>query len=149
MLLIHHFNIPKQTKKKGQGILNKLINKLPVELHIPGYQYCGPGTKVDKRLKRGDRGINPLDAACLIHDIKYSQSSNLDHRHTADLQLAKKAFERVRASDASIGLSALGALAGGSAQIAKVVKSAQADKHNLMESVRHNRTMESTAMGME
>lgn len=30
-------------KKRGAGIINKIIDKLPFELHVPGYQYCGPG----------------------------------------------------------------------------------------------------------
>lgn len=59
------------SKKKGAGILNTLINKLPIELHLPGYRFCGPGTKLRKRLARGDTGINPLDEACKIHDIAY------------------------------------------------------------------------------
>lgn len=36
------------------SIVNKSIDLLPVELHIPGYQYCGPGTKLKKRLARGE-----------------------------------------------------------------------------------------------
>ena len=32
-------------------VINKSIDLLPVELHIPGYQYCGPGTKLSKRLQ--------------------------------------------------------------------------------------------------
>ena len=33
----------KTTKKKkfGRGIVNSIIDKLPMELHLPGYQYCG------------------------------------------------------------------------------------------------------------
>lgn len=27
--------------------LEKSIDYLPVEFHLPGYQYCGPGTKLD------------------------------------------------------------------------------------------------------
>lgn len=27
----------------GSGFIDKLIDKLPVELHVPGYKYCGPG----------------------------------------------------------------------------------------------------------
>jgi hypothetical protein len=52
----------KTVKKRysGRGILNSVINKLPVELHIPGYNYCGPGTKLSKRLSRGDKGVNDL-----------------------------------------------------------------------------------------
>ena len=57
----------KKKKKKGGGIVNKLINNLPFEAHLPGYQYCGPGTKLKKRLNREDLGINPLDAACRLN----------------------------------------------------------------------------------
>ena len=69
---------------KGKGLLNKAIDALPIEMHIPGYQYCGPGTKLDKRLARGDVGIYALDEVCKKHDIAYSQSSNLSNRHEAD-----------------------------------------------------------------
>jgi len=69
---------------KGCGFLNHAINALSIELHIPGYQFCGPGTYLEKRLARGDRGINPLDAACREHDIAYLQSKNFTKRHVAD-----------------------------------------------------------------
>jgi len=62
---------------KGRGLLNRAINTLPFELHIPGYQFCGPGMHLEKRLARGDRGINPLDAACREHDIAYLHSNDL------------------------------------------------------------------------
>lgn len=29
--------------KKGKGIVNSVINKLPIELHLPNYRFCGPG----------------------------------------------------------------------------------------------------------
>ena len=35
----------------GSGIVNDIINNLPFELHVPTYQYLGPGTKLEKRLK--------------------------------------------------------------------------------------------------
>lgn len=72
-------------------VLNKTIDLLPTELHFPSYQYCGPGTKLAKRLKRGDPGINPLDAACKDHDIAYSQFGDNEHRAVADRVLAEKA----------------------------------------------------------
>lgn len=91
-------------KRRGKGFVNDLINKLPVELHIPGYQYCGPGTKLSERLARGDPGINPLDAACKEHDIAYSKNrENLAARHAADKVLTEKALKRVSAGNASIG----------------------------------------------
>ncbi|KAL4107293.1 hypothetical protein QTP88_017660 [Uroleucon formosanum] len=78
----------------GKGFVNSLINSLPFEAHIPGYQYCGPGTKLKKRLDRGDKGINPLDSACRDHDIVYATSKNLDDRHKADKVLENRAWER-------------------------------------------------------
>src|SRR3978361_630928 len=87
----------------GAGLLNTAINKLPFEAHIPGYQYCGPGTRLQKRLRRGDPGINPLDQACKLHDIAYSKHKDLAGRHLADKQLKDKAWERVRAADAGLG----------------------------------------------
>lgn len=88
---------------KGEGILNSLINKLPIELHLPGYQYCGPGTKLDKRLARGDPGINLLDKACKEHDIAYSQKSSVEDRREADKILIEKAWQRVKSPDAKFG----------------------------------------------
>ena len=88
----------------GSGIVNNLINKLPIELHVPGYQFCGPGTKLQKRLSRGDPGINPLDSYCKAHDISYSQNrENIEARHAADKILAEKAWQRVLAKDSSFG----------------------------------------------
>lgn len=74
----------------GRGLTDSIINNLPFELHLPGYQYCGPGTKLQKRLERGDPGINSLDKACREHDIAYSQNKD---RHTADRALYNKAWQ--------------------------------------------------------
>lgn len=91
-------------RKRGGGLLNTLINKLPIELHIPGYQYCGPGTKLSERLARGDPGINPLDSACKDHDIAYSHNrEDITARNAADKVLAGRAWKRVFAPDAGIG----------------------------------------------
>lgn len=90
--------------KCGKGLTDRLISNLPFELHLPGYQYCGPGTNLIKRLARGDRGINPLDAACKEHDIAYSKNrENLAARHEADKVLAAKAWKRVLDRDSNLG----------------------------------------------
>ena len=39
------------------------------EKHLPGYNFCGPGTNVSRRLRSGVKPINKLDAAALQHDI--------------------------------------------------------------------------------
>lgn len=87
----------------GQGILNTIINKLPIELHIPSYQYCGPGTKLSERIARGDKPKNKLDAACLQHDISYSRRTDLGERHKADKQLGEAAWQRLKAPDSNLG----------------------------------------------
>lgn len=88
---------------EGRGLVNTLINKLPFEVHLPGYQYCGPGTKLSKRLARGDLGVNPLDRACKEHDIAYSKSKDTSVRNQADTQLAEKAWQRVKSKDSKLG----------------------------------------------
>ena len=97
---------------EGRGLVNDIINKLPFELHVPGYQYCGPGTKLEKRIERGDRGINPLDAACKEHDIAYNTHKDLKDRHVADQKLEEAAFGRLTSRDASLGekITALGTI---------------------------------------
>ncbi|EFN60701.1 hypothetical protein EAG_05516, partial [Camponotus floridanus] len=70
------------------------------ELHILGYQFCDPGTHL---AKRGDRGVNPLDAACREYDIAYSWSNDLADRHVADREPGARAFERIRAGDLTLG----------------------------------------------
>ena len=86
------------------AVVNSAIDALPIELHLPGsYQYCGPGTKLQKRLARGDPGINKLDVACKEHDIAYSNYSDTERRSIADRALAEKAWQRVKSSDASLG----------------------------------------------
>lgn len=90
-------------KKVGGNILDKIINKLPLELHVPGYQFCGPGTKLEKRLKRGDKGINKLDSACKEHDIAYDKHKSGSERRKADRILGEEAFKRFKSSDSSLG----------------------------------------------
>lgn len=87
----------------GSGLVNGLINKLPFELHLPGYQYCGPGTKLAKRIARGDKGVNPLDAACKVHDIAYSNNKSLEERHKADYELEQQSWKRVKSPNSTLG----------------------------------------------
>lgn len=218
----------------GGGLVNSIINNLPFELHLPGYNYCGPGTNLQKRLLRGDKGINKLDEACKNHDIAYN-NTDTELRRKADLILVEMAKQRLKSKDAKTGekiaswivkkamkaklntgsglktfkniiskirskvkkktpktiastikmaylaaknlvpkdktikvpriipipksggilplipifagLSALGTLAGGAAGIAKTINDYKSTKDNLRESERHNKAMESIAIG--
>lgn len=76
-------------QKGGSLDVQNLIGKLGVEFHVPGYQYLGPGTKLKKRLARGDPGINRLDRIAKQHDIDYSRARNLRDKHTADKKMVK------------------------------------------------------------
>lgn len=67
--------------------MQKLIGKLGIEFHVPGYQYLGPGTHLKKRLARGDPGINRLDKIAKQHDIDYSHARNLRDKHAADKKM--------------------------------------------------------------
>lgn len=57
------------------------------------FRYCGPGTKLKKRLARGDPGINNLDNLCKQHDIAYDKSNSLTDRHKADEILENQSWE--------------------------------------------------------
>jgi len=59
------------------------------EYHLPGYNFCGPGTEVEKRLARGDEPINELDACCLVHDLVYVDTKDKDRRVASDRVLGK------------------------------------------------------------
>lgn len=98
---------PPPKKKRGgpsipiggdlQGLLGKLPglpwSKYAGEKHLPGYNYCGPGTRLDKRIgpggvpKPGEAPINRVDNACMKHDLSYSKSKDLKQRHIADVEL--------------------------------------------------------------
>jgi hypothetical protein len=105
--IIRVFNsLPKGNIETASGILNTLLNKLNnvmPETHLPGYNYCGPFTRLDERLARGDVPVNKLDAGCQKHDIFYQVHKDTKERHIAHKELADIANERMHASDTSIG----------------------------------------------
>ena len=39
----------------GESFLDTLVNKLPFEMHLPGHNFTGPGTKLYERLNRMER----------------------------------------------------------------------------------------------
>ena len=79
----------KKRKRGGKLDVQKLLAKTGKEFHWPGYQYMGPGTHLEKRLKRGDPGINRLDRISKTHDIDYSHARSLRDKHKADRKVIK------------------------------------------------------------
>ena len=72
---------------KGEGILNRMINTLPVEMHLLGHNFTGPGTKLNKRLnadltpKAWSKPINRIDKAAYHHDICYLKNNDTETRN--------------------------------------------------------------------
>jgi len=58
-----------QFVKSGSGLFNKAVNNLPFELYLPGHNFTGPGTKLDRRLnpdgtpRDWSKPINKVDEA--------------------------------------------------------------------------------------
>ena len=79
--------IAKPGKAKGGSILNKMINNLPVEMHLLGHNFTGPGTKLNKRLnadltpKEWSKPINRIDKAAYHHDICYLKNNDTATRN--------------------------------------------------------------------
>ena len=63
----------------GGSFLNFLVNKLHFEMHLPGHNFTGPGSKLNKRLnpdgtpKEWSMPINRVDNAVYHHDLCYSK----------------------------------------------------------------------------
>ena len=72
---------------KGGPILNKVINNLPIEMHLPGHNFTGPGTKLNKRLnpdltpKKWSKPINRVDKAAYHHNLCYLKNNDTATRN--------------------------------------------------------------------
>ena len=68
--------------KEGKGWTD-----LPFELHSPGYNFLGPGSKLNKRLDENknplphSKPINKLDEIAMNHDICYEKYPNTKERN--------------------------------------------------------------------
>jgi len=93
-------------KKIGDATLvDKSINDLyPGEYHgvikLPNgkytwAEYMGPGTRVDIRVPRGDKGLTPIDTESMAHDIRYNLSSTPEAIRAADKKF-NEVIDRLR-----------------------------------------------------
>ena len=73
--------------QKGVSLLNKAINNLPFEMHLPGHNFTGPGTKLKKRLnpdltpKKWSKPVNRVDKAAYHHDVCYLRNDDTATRN--------------------------------------------------------------------
>ena len=85
------------------GMLNKVTKnfKLPLqtfpgEMHIPGMNYAGPGTRLDYRLnddgtpKQFSKPVDRVDQAAYIHDLAYNEYSDIANRNIADREMVQQ-----------------------------------------------------------
>ena len=72
---------------EGGSLLNKFINNLPVEMHLPGHNFTGPGTNLEKRLnpdltpKSWSMPINRVDESSYNHDVCYKKNPDTKTRN--------------------------------------------------------------------
>ena len=73
--------------QKGGSLLNKDINNLPFEMHLPGHNFTGHGTKLKKRLnpdltpKKWSKPVNRVDKAAYHHDVCYLKNDDTATRN--------------------------------------------------------------------
>ena len=73
--------------QKGGSLLNKVINNLPVEMHLPGHNFTGAGTKLKKQLnpdltpKKWSKPVNRIDKAPYHHGICYLKNNDTATRN--------------------------------------------------------------------
>ena len=88
---MHHMREKTKTqllkKIAGESFLNTLVNKLTFEMHLPGHNFTGPGTKLYKRFnhdatpKEWSKPINRVDNAAYHHDLCYSKHDDTKTRN--------------------------------------------------------------------
>jgi len=79
--------------KKTGGDLVDVISSTIGEIHLPGHNFTGPGTKLQERLERGDKPINRVDEISKKHDIAYSKNKDKKSRHIADREMLQQLDE--------------------------------------------------------
>jgi hypothetical protein len=86
-----------EAKLLGGGDLIDYLGEKFGEIHLPGHNFTGPGTKLAERLERGDKPVNQVDALAKEHDIAYRDSKDKPNkkemRRKADKEMLKKLDE--------------------------------------------------------
>ena len=61
------------TRTRTTRLKRRLVTYVPPydkrEKHLPGYNFCGPGTNMTRRMRENVRPVNRLDAGAYAHDI--------------------------------------------------------------------------------
>ena len=66
------------------------------EMHLPGHNFTGPGTKLDERLnpdgtpKQWSKPVNRVDSAAYRHDLAYARHTDVAGRNAADREMIRE-----------------------------------------------------------
>ena len=77
----------KKTQFVGSGLVNDFVNNLPFEMHMPGHNFLGPGTNLNKRLnkdltpKSWSMPVDRDDEAAYRHDLCYARHKDTKTRN--------------------------------------------------------------------
>ena len=75
------------------------LQKFPGELHLPGMNFAGPGTRLEYRLnddgtyKEFSKPIDRVDEAAYYHDLAYNEFKDTENRNIADREMLKDLSE--------------------------------------------------------
>ena len=90
------------------GSLNRITGRVKLpwarfrgEMHLPGHNFTGPGTKLKKRLnpdgtpKSWSKPVDRVDRAAYHHDLAYAKYENKAKRLEDDKRMIRELDERV------------------------------------------------------
>jgi Phospholipase A2-like domain/Domain of unknown function (DUF5679) len=72
------------------------LQKFPGELHVPGMNFAGPGTRLDYRLndngtpKSWSQPVDRVDQAAYYHDLAYNEHKDTENRNIADREILQQ-----------------------------------------------------------
>ena len=72
----------------GGDIVDVIGNTIG-EVHFPGSNYLGPGTKFVERINKKSMPVDRVDEAAMHHDLAYHMHKDKKSRHEADRKLLK------------------------------------------------------------
>ena len=64
------------------------------ERHLPGYNFAGPGTDVNRRIRNKVQPMNALDRACLAHDLDVETRGPQRAKTKSAIRASDKRLER-------------------------------------------------------
>ena len=72
------------------------MQKFPGELHIPGMNFAGPGTRLEYRLnddgspKSWSQPVDRVDQAAYYHDLAYNEYTDTENINIADREMLQQ-----------------------------------------------------------